>query len=394
MVILVQMPKPKFIILFFTMFLIMLSGRAAFGVSPDQGCLESQLDLNYFDRYWGELEQGAGEHLPGLSWRDFLLTPGKEGVKLDPGRIFGGLGRYLLREIIFNIKLFGQLLLLSVAAAFLKNLETAFGREEVAALARAIVFVVLIGVVMHSFGAALILARDTVGKMVEFSLALLPTLLALLASLGSFASFTIFHPLVIFAINFFGTFIQQVILPLIFLSAVLALANQFSPQIKIGKLSDLLKDISAWGLGLCVTLFTGIFAVQGVAGTVSDAVSLRAAKYMTTALVPVVGKMLADSVETVAGASLILKNGIYLAGTVLLALQAIFPLITLLALIAIYKLSAALVQPLGEANLGEAINAMGNCLQLMFAAVASVAVLFIIAVTAVVGAGNAAIMFR
>lgn len=390
------MLKAKYITLFFGIFLILLAGRAAAQVSPDyppEG-LESQLDLNFFDRYWEELEREAGEYLPVLNWRSFLLKPGMEGAKLDPGRIAGSLGRYLLWEIILNIKLFGQLLLLSVAAAFLKNLETAFNREQVAALTRAIVFVVLIGVTMHSFGAALSLARDTVGKMVEFSLALLPTLLALLASLGSFASSAIFHPLVIFAVNFFGTFIQQVILPLIFLSAVLALANQFSPQIKIGKLSDLLKDISAWGLGLCVTLFTGILAVQGVAGTVSDAVSLRAAKYMTTVLVPVVGKMLADSVETVAGASLILKNGIYLAGAAVLLLQALFPLIKLLALIVVYKLSAALVQPLGETNLGEAINAMGNCLSLMFAAVASVTVLFIIAVSAVVGAGNVAVMFR
>ncbi len=362
-------------------------------VSLEEG-LESQLDLTYFDRCWRELEQERGEYLPVLNWRDLLLKPGQGGAKLDPSRIAGGLWRYLFQELALNVKLFGQLLLLAVAAAFLKNLETAFGREEVAAVTRIIVFMVLVGIAMSSFGTALNLARDTVGNMVEFSLALLPTLLALLASLGSFASSAIFHPLVIFAVNFFGTFIQQAILPLIFLSAVLALANQFSPQIQVGKLADLLRDISIWGLGLCVTLFSGIFAVQGVAGSVSDAVSLRAAKYMTTVLVPVVGKMLADSVETVAGASLILKNGIYLAGVVVLGMQAIFPLITLLALIVVYKLSAALVQPLGETNLGEAINAMGSSLSLMFAAVASVTVLFIIAVTAIVGAGNVAIMFR
>ncbi len=390
------MTKLKYVALTIGILIILAAGRGAANFDPDchREGLESRLNLDFFDRSWEELRKEAGENLPAFNWRNFLLEPGGGGEKLDLSRVAACFWRYLAGEIRINIKLFGQLLLLSVAAAFLKNLETAFGREEVATLTRAIVFVVLIGVIMHSLGSALELARDTVGKMVEFSLALLPTLLALLASLGSFASSAIFHPLVIFAVNFFGTLIQQVILPLICLSAVLALANQFSPQIKVGRLADLLKDISAWGLGLCVTMFSGVFAIQGVAGTVSDAVSLRAAKYMTTALVPVVGKMLADSVETVAGASLILKNGIYLAGTVVLVLQALFPMITLMALIVIYKFTAALLQPLGETNLGEAINAMGNCLSLMFAAVASVAVLFIIAVTAVVGAGNAAVMFR
>ncbi|NMA92224.1 MAG: stage III sporulation protein AE [Firmicutes bacterium] len=390
------MPKVKYMALVICLVFILAAGRVSARVArdPSRERLENCLDLGFFDYHWTELERESGNYLPVLGWRDFLLKAEDGGAKLDPGQIAIGLWRYLAGEVILNIRLFGQLLFLSVAAAFLKNLETAFGREQVATLTRAIIFVVLIGVVMYSFGSALNLARDTVGKMVDFSLALLPTLIALLASLGSLASSAIFHPLVIFTINFFGTFIRQAILPLILLSAVLALANQFSPRIKVGRLADLLRDISGWGLGLCVTLFTGIFAVQGVAGTVTDAVSLRAAKYMTTALVPVVGKMLADSVETVAGASLILKNGIYLAGVAILLLQLIFPLIKLLALIVIYRLTAALVQPLGETGLGGALNALSNCLALMVAAVAAVSVLFVIAVTAVVGAGNVAVMFR
>jgi len=115
---------------------------------------------------------------------------------------------------------------------------------------------------------------------------------------------------------------------------------------------------------------------------------------MTGALVPVVGKMLADSVETVAGASIILKNGIYLAGTVMLLLMTAFPLLKLAAVAIVFKLSAALVQPLGESNLGEAINTMGNCLVTIFGILACVAVMFILAVTVLAGAGNAAVMFR
>ena len=49
-----------------------------------------------------------------------------------------------------------------------------------------------------------------------------------------------------------------------------------------------------------MTIFVGILTVQGVAGTVADAVGLRTAKYMTSAFVPVVGKVLSDAVETVA----------------------------------------------------------------------------------------------
>ncbi len=356
--------------------------------------IAGELDLTFFERYWHELEREAGEYLPGLHWRNYFTVPGEEPLFLEPGRAIGGLARFLWGEVSLNFRVMGQLILLAVVAALLQNLETAFEREQVAALTRGIVFIVLLGVCLHSFYAALGVAARAVDNMVDFILAMLPVTLALLASLGSLASAAMLHPLIIFGVNFFGTVIREFIFPLIFLSTILALAGHFSPHFKVERLAGLLRDLSMWGLGLCMTVFTGFLVVQGAAGTFSDAVTLRTAKYMTGALVPVIGKMLADAVETVAGVSLVLKNSIYLAGTVILFVITVFPLLKLIALVAVYKVTAALVQPLGESNLGEAINTMGNCLLFLFASVAGVALIFIIAVTVIAGAGNAAVMLR
>ncbi len=356
--------------------------------------LEEELDFTYFDRYWSELEQEINEYLPGLHWRDFLERLREGEAALDLGALLSGMGRFLAGEVLLNLKLMGQLLLLAVAAAFLKNLETAFEREQVAALTRGIIFIVLVGICLYTFRAAVGVAGSAINNMVDFTLAMLPTLAALLAAQGSLASSAMLHPLVVFGINFFSTAIRGAIFPLIFLSTVLGLANHFSPHFKVGKLSDFFRDLSTWGIGLFMTIFMGIVALHGAAGSVSDAVSLRTAKYMTGVFIPVVGKLLADSVETVAGASLMLKNGIFLAGTVVLLLLAFFPLLKLAAMAIVFKLSAALVQPLGEGSLGDAINTMGSSLVMIFGVLACAAVLFILAVTVVVGAGNATVMFR
>lgn len=356
--------------------------------------LQSDLDLSFFDRFWGELEKEVHEYIPGLSW-ERLLERIRSGEELfDPAAFFSGLSRFFFGELLLNLKLMGQLLLLAVAGAFLKNLESAFGRQQVATLTRSIVFIVLMGICLYSFTAALDLAGKTIDDLVDFSLASLPTLTALLAAQGSLASSALFHPLIIFGINFFGTLIRSVVFPLIYFSAVLGLADHFSPHFKVKKLSGLFKELSMWVLGISMTIFIGILTVQGAAGTVADAVSMRTAKYMTGAFVPVVGKILSDAVETVAGASIILKNGIYLTGVVVLLLLTLFPLLKLAAITLLYKLSAALVEPLGESELGSCLNVMGNSLVLILAALASVGVLFFLAVTALVGAGNVAIMFR
>lgn len=356
--------------------------------------LRGDLDLGYFDRYWGELEEEARRYMPELS-PEGLMERVRSGERLfDPAELFSGIGRFFFGEVLLNFKLMGQLLLLAVAASFLKNLESAFERRQVATLTRSIVFLVLLGICLFSFKAVLQLAGKTIDNMVDFSLASLPALTALLAAQGSVVSSALFHPLIVFGINFFGTFISRVIFPLIFFSAVLGLVDHFSPHFKVSRLSDLFKELSTWALGISMTVFVGILTVQGAAGTVADAVSLRTAKYMTGAFVPVVGKVLSDAVETVAGASIILKNSIYLTGVALLLLLTLFPLLKVAAIALIYKLSAALVEPLGEGDLGSCINVMGNSLVLILAALASVGVIFFLAVTALVGAGNIAIMFR
>jgi stage III sporulation protein AE len=345
------------------------------------------------EKYWRELEAEVGEFLPSWNIRD-IWKKDEGGIVPGVGEILRGLCRYLFMEIVANLGLLGQLILLAVAAALLKSLQGAFGSEEVARITEAVAFFVLLGLALKSFTVALDIGRSAVDSMVNFMMALLPVLFTLLASLGHITSATLFHPFIIFSVNIMASLVRNVLFPLIFFATILYLVNHFSPHFKINRLADLFRDISIWALGLMLTLFVGLTALQGVAGGIGDALSLRTAKFMTGVFIPVVGKMLADAVETVLGYSLLLKNSATVAGLAMLSLMIAFPLLKLLSLIIIYKFSGALIQPLGETTLGEALHTMSNCLIMVFAAVATVALAFFIGIAIIVGASNATIMLR
>lgn len=354
-----------------------------------------QIDLSEVEAFWEELQNEAGEYLPEFEWRDILawFRPGT-AESMSPAEVFGGLWRFLWREIYFNLKLLGKLLFLAVIAALLKNLEKAFGNESIAALTQAIIYLALVTIAMQSFAVAVALGRSTVEGMVGLILAIIPLLLALLASLGNFASAAIFRPLIVFGVNFFATLVRDLIFPLIYLTTILSIVNHFSPRVTVGKLADLFRNVSVWSMGLSMTIFTGLLAIHGVASSVGDAVTIRTAKFMTGAFLPVVGGMLTDAVETVAGATLILKSTVHIAGVLILFFMVAFPLLKILALVFIYKLAAALIQPLGETNLCDSLNTLGNCLALVFAAVAIVSVMFYLSITIIAGAGNTSFMLR
>lgn len=63
-------------------------------------------------------------------------------------------------------------------------------------------------------------------------------------------------------------------------------------------------------------------------------------------------------------------------------------------LIVIYKLAAALVQPLGESKLSDCLNTMGNGIVAVFGVVATCALLFFFALALMAGLGNLTVMLR
>jgi stage III sporulation protein AE len=72
----------------------------------------------------------------------------------------------------------------------------------------------------------------------------------------------------------------------------------------------------------------------------------------------------------------------------------VFPIIKLLSLILVIKISGALVQPLGDEKMAKCLDAMGNNLLLVFGAVLTVALMFFLAITMIIAAGSAAMMLR
>ena len=230
--------------------------------------------------------------------------------------------------------------------------------------------------------------------MVSFVQALLPLLLTLLASIGGVSSAAIMHPFIMAALGLLCTLIKNFVFPLIYFSGILSIISHINKKIKISNFAAFLKDVGVASLGIFLTLFVGFLGIQGIAGVVVDSVTLKTAKFMTGTFVPVVGKMMADALEVIVGTSLLLKNAVGLIGVIILLVLCAFPVIKIISLVIIYRLAAALVQPIGESGVSDALQTMGNALTLVFAAVAGVGLMFFIAISVVVGMGNFNVMLR
>ncbi len=364
-------------------------------VSP-QAIVDSQMESLNFDelkKFWEQISSEYGGFLPESqkgSLYEFLKGEKKFSLKDWTSSFI----KFIFHEFIVNGKLLGTLILLTVFSMFLQALQNSFEKSTVSKAAYAIVFMVLIIIALNSFHVAIKYTQDAIDTMISFILALIPLLLALIASSGGLVSAAFFHPVILFLMNVSGMFIQYVVLPLLFLSALLSIVSTLSEHYKVTQLANLLKNWSIALLGMFLTVFLGVLSVQGASAAVTDGVAIRTAKFITGNFIPVIGRMFTDATDTVISASVLLKNTVGIVGVAILLLIAAFPAIKILMIAFIYKFAAAILQPLGGGPIITCLDVISKSVIYVFAALAIVSLMFFLSITVIIAAGNLTMMVR
>jgi len=364
-------------------------------LNPEQ-MMEEQLETLNIDemkKFWEDITTEYGGFLPESqkgSIYDFIKGDKQFSLK----EWSNGVLKFIFHEFVVNGKLLGTLILLTIFSMFLQALQNSFEKSTVSKVAYAIVFMVLIIIALNSFHIAIQYTNDTITTMISFILALIPLLLALIASSGGLVSAAFFHPVILFLMNSSGMFIQYVVLPLLFLAAVLNIVSILSEHHKVTQLGNLLRNWSIGLLGMFLTVFLGVLSVQGASAAVSDGITIRTAKFITGNFIPVIGRMFTDATDTVISASLLLKNTVGMAGVAILLLIVAFPAIKILMIAFIYKFAAAILQPLGGGPVIACLDVISKSIIFVFAALAIVSMMFFLSLTVVIAAGNLTMMVR
>ncbi|MCM3012965.1 MULTISPECIES: stage III sporulation protein AE [Bacillus] len=353
----------------------------------------ASLETDKIGDFWNDIMTEYGGLLPE-SQKGSLMEFINGDKSFSPQEWLKALFSYLFHEVLANGKLLGTLILLTIFCVILQLLQNAFQQSTVSKVAYSIVYMVLIILALNSFHVAINYATEAIQTMTSFILALIPLLLALLASSGGAVSAAFFHPVILFLMNTSGLLIQNIVMPLIFLSAILSIVSTMTEQYKVTQLANLLRNIAIGALAVFLTIFLGVISVQGASAAVTDGITLRTAKFITGNFIPVLGRMFTDATDTVISASLLLKNTVGILGVAILICIAAFPAIKVLSLAFIYKLAAAILQPLGGGPVITCLDVISKSVIYIFAALAIVSLMFFLSLTVIITAGNLTMMMK
>lgn len=351
------------------------------------------LDLDALEEYRDKLDTEVDSLMEGKPLKEWLLDFIKGEWNFNVKDAGEGILRLVGKEILANSSLLGRLLVLSVIAALLINLQTAFS-SSVAQMSYLACFLALSAIALSSFKIVLAIGQQSIDNMVAFMTAMLPQMLVLTAGLGNINSTVMLLPLLMTGATAFATTVKNVVFPLIILSAILNLVNHMSDTLKVERMAKFFTQMAQLSLGFFLTIFVGFISLRAVYAATLDKIALRTTKFVTDNAIPVVGKMFSDTVEVAAGYVIMIKQALGIYGVLVIAGIILAPLVKIAAIALIYKLSAAIVEPLGDSRTAAILEVMSTHLFLMLATVAAVGLMFFIMIAIVAGMTNNLGMLR
>jgi len=354
--------------------------------------VEKQIESLNLGTFITESEKYTEEAFPDLNVQEFITESlaGKVNNKIFYKAIIALLGK----EIATGITTIGGILVIIIIHSILKSISESLENDNISKLIYYVQYIAIVTIIMSNFSDIINLVKETTTNLVGFMNSLVPILIALITATGQVSTGMIIQPVLIFAIVFIGNIISLVILPIITIIMILNIASNLSDKIQIGNLAKFFKSSVVWFLGFVITIFVGLLSLEGTLTSSVDGITLKGIKSVTSTFVPVVGKALGDSVDTVLGATSLIKNSIGFVGVVIIIGICIVPIIKISILCIMYSLAGAISEPLADKKIVSAINQMSGIFKLLLGIMFFVAVLLIIGVALTLKISNASLMYR
>lgn len=181
----------------------------------------------------------------------------------------------------------------------------------------------------------------------------------------------------------------KLLFPLLSMCLAMSIVDAVNPAVSLSGLIRMIQKITAWLLGLLMAGFLGMLSVQSMVTASADRAGTKAAKYVISGFVPIVGGAVSDAYAAVLGSMGVLRSGVGMAG-ILMLLSFLLPVVLSLGLYRAIVMCASAVSELFDVPmLTRLFKNLEGVLSVGFSAAVSFSVMFIFstAVLMLIGSG-------
>lgn len=357
------------------------------GLSESIEELLGSLDIEDLEEYLQTLspEQqqifggGIGEKIRAVLNGDFSL---------DYGNVLTAILHLVFDDLSGLLPTFCVICAIAVLCGILNRFKGSFAENGTSKLIFFICYSAVLVVILSSLAGIISSCTDTASSLQRQMQAVFPVLLTLMATSGGTVSVAVYQPAVLFLSKIVVSVVAGVVFPLASLMCVLNMAGGMSGEIRLKKFSVFFAGVIKWMLGITLAAFTVFLTVQGITSATYDGLSFKAAKYAVSNSVPIIGGFLGSGFDLLAAGSVLIKNSLGSCGLILLAAVIGVPLVELIAYNLFLKLSAAVVEPVGDAAVADFLSNLSGTVNFFTAGLLAVGFMYFITILLLICSSN------
>lgn len=338
--------------------------------------------LEQFD--FGELDEGLKGLFPEerLDFRDILaevLSGNTKATMELAGRLVSDQLAYAMKSSRENLI---RILFLAVMAAVFTNFGHVFQSRQISEVSFYIIYLLLIALSLNSFQVVVEWTTEGIEGLTAFMGVFCPVyFLAVTIAKGSVTAGAFYH-LVLFLIFLVELLIVKLLLPLVHVYMMVKILNFLSPEEYLSKLAELIETAVSWILKSLLASVVGLNVMQSLISPAVDTVK-RSVVTRGAEAIPGIGDAIGGMTEVVLGTAVLVKNGIGVTGAVICFALCIFPLVQIGCIALMYKLAAALIQPVSDKRVIGCVESVGDGCSLLMRITFTAGFLFLLTIVAV-----------
>lgn len=379
---------PVFFLVLLTALLWMTGALPVLAAGPDEEYaaevpeLEESLDFSELD---DELQELFPEETPDFkeTVSAFLSGNLKEAWDLL-GRLVSG---QLFYAFQVNRESLVHMILLAVAAAVFSNFSAVFQTRQTSEISFYVLYMLMIAVCLHAFQSGAGWIEQGLEMLVSFMKALCPVFFAAVSIARGSMTGAAFYHLTLLIILGVELVLIRLLLPALHIYMMLKVLNDLSREEYLSRMIDLAETVISWTLKTMLAVVAGLNVVQGLITPAVDSVK-RSVVARGVEAIPGIGDAVSGTGEVLLGTAAAVKNGIGAAGAVVCIGICLVPLVQTGVLVILYKLAAAVLEPVSDSRMTGCIAGMADACQLLMRLIFTAGMLFLLTIAIVAAASS------
>ena len=209
-------------------------------------------------------------------------------------------------------------------------------------------YIIIVTILANMYVGVIESYRKTISILTAVMQTVTPFVMIVMAFSGGIVSSNLIQPMILFIASLVGFLINYIVIPFVTIAIVIKIVSSFSDKVRLNRLGDLFSKSGLWITSVVFTLFLSVISVKGSITTSVDNTVIKTTQTAVSNFIPVVGKFVSDSLESIMGATEVIGKTAGVIGIIVMCVVTITPIIQMLVIFLAHKVLAALAETLTD----------------------------------------------